>query len=60
RPRRRGRGDRPAAVGPEAAVARAGGGRNSRIPPALLGPLLVGGVFSLLVLGVVAVVLFAG
>ncbi|MFD7410510.1 hypothetical protein [Kitasatospora purpeofusca] len=38
----------------------AGGARPPRIPPALLGPLLVGGVFLLLVLGVAAVVLFAG
>ncbi|MEV0187726.1 hypothetical protein AB0I39_04235 [Kitasatospora purpeofusca] len=38
----------------------AGAARPPRIPPALLGPLLVGGVFLLLVLGVAAVVLFAG
>ncbi|MFB6892724.1 hypothetical protein ACFCX4_25810 [Kitasatospora sp. NPDC056327] len=38
----------------------AGPDRPPRIPPALLGPLLVGGVFVLLVLGVAAVVLFAG
>ncbi|MFG3226667.1 protein kinase [Kitasatospora sp. NPDC048194] len=36
------------------------GARTPRIPPALLGPLLVGGVFLLLVLGMTAVVLFAG
>ncbi|MFI6153454.1 protein kinase [Kitasatospora sp. NPDC051170] len=53
-PTRRGRGPRPAP---------AEGGREAkppRIPPALLGPLLVGGVFVLLALGVAAVVLFAG
>ncbi len=45
----------------EAARAEAAGpARPPRIPPALLGPLLVGGVFLLLVLGVAAVVLFAG
>lgn len=41
----------------------ADGGRAAkppRIPPALLGPLLVGAVFVLLALGVAAVVLFAG
>ncbi|MFJ8432683.1 hypothetical protein ACIQ9P_15435 [Kitasatospora sp. NPDC094019] len=37
-----------------------GTARPPRIPPALLGPLLVGGVFLLLGLGVAAVVLFAG
>ncbi|MEV7183102.1 protein kinase [Kitasatospora sp. NPDC093102] len=37
-----------------------GGAKPPRIPPALLGPLLVGGVFALLALGIVAVVLFAG
>ncbi|MER7667817.1 hypothetical protein ABTY61_05040 [Kitasatospora sp. NPDC096128] len=57
RPRRRGRGGRAETVSPEAG---AEGRRSSRIPPALLGPLLVGGVFALLVLGMVAVVLFAG
>ncbi|MFJ6774885.1 hypothetical protein ACIQOV_28665, partial [Kitasatospora sp. NPDC091257] len=36
------------------------GAKPPRIPPALLGPLLVGGVFALLALGIVAVVLFAG
>ncbi|MBD0671437.1 protein kinase domain-containing protein [Streptomyces sp. CBMA156] len=36
------------------------GAKPPRIPPALLGPLLVGGVFVLLVLGIAAVVLFAG
>lgn len=36
------------------------GAKPSRIPPSLLGPLLVGGVFVLLALGIVAVVLFAG
>ncbi|WP_316523681.1 protein kinase domain-containing protein [Kitasatospora brasiliensis] len=36
------------------------GAKPSRIPPALLGPLLVAGVFVLLVSGIVAVVLFAG
>ncbi|MFH9351637.1 protein kinase [Kitasatospora sp. NPDC017646] len=56
RPRRRGRSD---GVAPESGPAR-GGGRSSRTSPALLGPLLVGGVFLLLVLGIVAVVLFAG
>ncbi|MET9180983.1 protein kinase [Kitasatospora aureofaciens] len=55
RPRRRGRSG---GVAPESGAARGGG--SPRIPPALLGPLLVGGVFLLLVLGVVAVVLFAG
>ncbi|MFD5084828.1 protein kinase [Kitasatospora sp. NPDC058201] len=37
-------------------------GRDRRplIPPALLGPVLVGGVFLLLVLGMTAVVMFAG
>ncbi|WP_369183854.1 protein kinase [Streptomyces sp. Y1] len=34
--------------------------RPPRIPPALLGPLLVGGVFVLLALALAAVVLFAG
>ncbi|GAA2841973.1 hypothetical protein RMN57_16565 [Kitasatospora sp. CM 4170] len=57
-PRRRGRGgaDR------EAVAADAGPApvRPPRIPPALLGPVLVGGVFLLLVLGVAAVVMFAG
>ncbi|MFJ5118420.1 protein kinase [Kitasatospora sp. NPDC088548] len=57
-PRRRGRGGpgrEPVAAetGPEPA-------RPPRVPPALLGPLLVAGVFLLLVLGVAAVVLFAG
>ncbi|MFE3500779.1 protein kinase [Kitasatospora sp. NPDC059160] len=47
---------RPAAA-PETG---AGSARSPRIRPALLGPLLVGGVFLLLVLAVVAVVLFAG
>ncbi|MFD8781434.1 protein kinase [Kitasatospora sp. NPDC059599] len=37
-----------------------GGGKPPRIPPALLGPLLVGGVLALLALGIAAVVLFAG
>ncbi|MER7843101.1 protein kinase [Kitasatospora sp. NPDC096077] len=66
RPRRRGRGGGAARVVPEGGAARvvpeggADGGRTSRIPPALLGPLLVGGVFALLVVGMVAVVLFAG
>ncbi|MGW2873102.1 protein kinase domain-containing protein [Kitasatospora sp. NPDC001225] len=36
------------------------GAKPPRIPPSLWGPLLVGGVFVLLVLGIVAVVLFAG
>ncbi|MFJ7912874.1 protein kinase [Kitasatospora sp. NPDC096204] len=36
------------------------GAKPPRIPPSLLGPLLVGGVFVLLALGIVAVVLFAG
>lgn len=68
--RRRGRGGgrgRPeVVVGTNVGVgAGAGAGRPDevrppRIPPALLGPLLVGGVFLLLVLGVTAVVLFAG
>ncbi|MFI5644697.1 protein kinase [Kitasatospora sp. NPDC051705] len=67
RPRRRGRGtaDAPAApvagaAGGDGGTARAGRSKPSRIPPALLGPLLVGGVFLVLVLGVAAVVLFAG
>ncbi|MET8623176.1 protein kinase [Kitasatospora sp. NPDC004669] len=62
RPRRRGaggRGGRPE-VGTEFDGARPGGGRAPRMAPALLGPLLVGGVFLLLVLGIAAVVLFAG
>ncbi|MQS12632.1 hypothetical protein F7Q99_10110 [Streptomyces kaniharaensis] len=53
-PRRRGRGERVERA------ARPGAERPPRVPPALLGPLLVGGVFLLLVLGVTAVVLFAG
>ncbi|MEU6233954.1 protein kinase [Kitasatospora sp. NPDC047058] len=52
-PRRRGRG------GPSG-EAVAAPDRRPLIPPALLGPVLVGGVFLLLVLGVAAVVLFAG
>ncbi|MER7702682.1 hypothetical protein ABTX81_07280 [Kitasatospora sp. NPDC097605] len=49
------------ADGAERARAEVSGpARPPRIPPSLLGPLLVGGVFLLLVLGVVAVVLFAG
>ncbi|MFI6845429.1 hypothetical protein OG535_16020 [Kitasatospora sp. NBC_00085] len=57
-PRRRGRGG-PA---PEPVAADAGPEpvRRPLMPPALLGPVLVGGVFLLLVLGVVAVVVFAG
>ncbi|WP_395295817.1 protein kinase [Kitasatospora hibisci] len=56
-PRRRGRG------GADRGVAAADAGpepRPPRIPPALLGPVLVGGVLLLLVLGVAAVVMFAG
>ncbi|SOB83662.1 protein kinase domain-containing protein [Streptomyces sp. 1331.2] len=37
-----------------------GGSKPPRIPPSLLGPLLVGAVFVLLALGMAAVVLFAG
>ncbi|MEV7024810.1 protein kinase [Kitasatospora sp. NPDC093558] len=55
----RGRG-RAAAVPSVGRGARTDGGDPPRIPPALLGPLLVGGVFLLLVLGVAAVVMFAG
>lgn len=57
-PRRRGRGAPP----PEAVAADAGAlpARAPLLPPALLGPVLVGGVFLLLVLGVAAVVMFAG
>ncbi|MFD0399185.1 protein kinase [Kitasatospora sp. NPDC127121] len=61
-----GRGRSEVVVGANAgANAGAGAGRPDevrppRIPPALFGPLLVGGVFLLLVLGVAAVVLFAG
>ncbi|MGW4897993.1 protein kinase [Kitasatospora sp. NPDC004240] len=51
--------DRPVAEGPAQGSAQ-GPVRPPRIPPALLGPLLVAGVFVLLVLGVAAVVLFAG
>ncbi|MGW1175531.1 protein kinase domain-containing protein [Kitasatospora sp. NPDC002543] len=36
------------------------GAKPPRIPPSLWGPLLVGGVFVLLALGIAAVVLFAG
>ncbi|MFI8457467.1 hypothetical protein [Kitasatospora sp. NPDC085464] len=40
---------------------RSGGdAKPPRIPPSLLGPLLVGGVFALLALGMAAVVMFAG
>ncbi|MFF7989961.1 hypothetical protein ACFZDG_09255 [Kitasatospora xanthocidica] len=75
RPRRGGRrGAKGAGSGSAGAGAGAGkgggkGGGNGpgggavkppRIPPALLGPLLVGGVFVLLALGIAAVVLFAG
>ncbi|WP_406199434.1 hypothetical protein OH807_16890 [Kitasatospora sp. NBC_01560] len=61
-PRRRGRGGRAAAPVDEASPTDSAPGpdRPPRIPPALLGPLLVGGVFVLLVLAVVAVVLFSG
>lgn len=55
----RGRG-RSAAVPSAGRGAGTDGGKPPRIPPALLGPVLVGGVFLLLVLGVVAVVMFAG
>ncbi|MEV6972992.1 protein kinase [Kitasatospora sp. NPDC093806] len=41
-------------------AAESGPRRRPLVPPALLGPLLVGGVFLLLVAGVTAVVLFAG
>ncbi|MET8697707.1 protein kinase [Kitasatospora sp. NPDC004723] len=52
---------RDGAAGAERPRAEASGpDRPPRIPPALLGPVLVGGVFLLLLLGVVAVVLFAG
>ncbi|MFB7616585.1 hypothetical protein [Kitasatospora sp. NPDC056181] len=57
-PRRRGRGGPP--VEPVAAEAGPEPGRRPLIPPALLGPVLVGGVFLLLLLGVAAVVVFAG
>ncbi|MER7750417.1 hypothetical protein [Kitasatospora sp. NPDC097643] len=57
RPRRRGGTGRAEAGGGQR---EAGAARPPRIPPALFGPLLVGGVFLLLVLGVAAVVLFAG
>ncbi|MFJ2186832.1 protein kinase [Kitasatospora sp. NPDC087861] len=68
-PRRRGRGERGKRGGQGGGqvetAAGDGTGRSAevrppRIPPALLGPLLVGGVFVLLVLGITAVVLFAG
>ncbi|MFE6051958.1 hypothetical protein ACFQ6N_14460 [Kitasatospora sp. NPDC056446] len=60
RPRRGGgRGGRTGGAG-SGRAAGSGGAKPPRIPPALLGPLLVGGVFVLLVLGVVAVVMFAG
>ncbi|MGW6914996.1 hypothetical protein ACWGB8_14465 [Kitasatospora sp. NPDC054939] len=52
------RGGRSAERGSADAAPRAV--RPPRIPPALLGPLLVAGVFVLLVLGVAGVVLFAG
>ncbi|MFB7472113.1 hypothetical protein [Kitasatospora sp. NPDC056184] len=58
---RRGAARRGGAAGAERSrVEAAGPARPPRIPPAMLGPVLVGGVFLLLVLGVVAVVLFAG
>ncbi|MFE6871626.1 hypothetical protein ACFVFS_34380 [Kitasatospora sp. NPDC057692] len=58
---RRGAARRGGAAETGGARAEASGpARPPRIPPALLGPFLVGGVFLLLVLGVVAVVLFAG
>ncbi|WP_344333110.1 hypothetical protein, partial [Kitasatospora putterlickiae] len=64
-PRRPAKGRRTAgrdgATGGERPRAEASGpARPPRIPPALLGPVLVGGVFLLLLLGMVAVVLFAG
>ena len=47
--------------GPEAGAGEGGPPRGApRVPPALLGPLLVAGVLVALVLGVSAVVLFAG
>ncbi|MFI2607018.1 hypothetical protein [Kitasatospora sp. NPDC018619] len=55
------RAGRAARKGGSGGGAEAGNGaKPPRIPPALLGPLLVGGVFVLLALGVAAVVLFAG
>ncbi|MFJ9693567.1 protein kinase [Kitasatospora sp. NPDC101183] len=53
---------RPRGRGPGRAPAEGGGRepRPPRIPAALLGPLLVGGVFVLLGLAVAAVVMFAG
>ncbi|MET8546500.1 protein kinase [Kitasatospora sp. NPDC004799] len=66
-PRRRGGGSvgaragRSARKGGNGGASGAGGGaKPPRISPALLGPLLVGGVFVLLALGIAAVVLFAG
>ncbi|MFC9325391.1 hypothetical protein [Kitasatospora sp. NPDC057015] len=54
------RRDRRRAAAPAAAGDDGRPGRPPRIPPALLGPLLVAGVLVALVLGVGAVVLFAG
>ncbi|MER6397848.1 protein kinase [Kitasatospora sp. NPDC059973] len=56
-PRRRGRGAPRPEAAPDAGPPPA---RKPLLPPALLGPVLVGGVFLLLVLGVAAVVMFAG
>ncbi|MFI9332281.1 hypothetical protein ACIGZJ_32720 [Kitasatospora sp. NPDC052868] len=57
-PRQRWRGGRSAE--PAEGAGEAGPARPPRIPPVMLGPLLVGGILVLLVLGVAAVVLFAG
>ncbi|MEU9042100.1 MULTISPECIES: hypothetical protein [unclassified Kitasatospora] len=53
-------GSGKAGAGDGAGNGPGGGVKPPRIPPSLLGPLLVGGVFVLLALGMVAVVLFAG
>ncbi|WP_051831082.1 MULTISPECIES: protein kinase domain-containing protein [Streptomyces] len=57
-PLRRRRGGRGA--GDSVSGGSGGGVKPPRIPPSLVGPLLVGAVFVLLALGIAAVVLFAG